>query len=102
MKIEIYETVEALNGKSVTRIKSSLFYWGAVLSLFIGFYFIAQKITLGGSLILFLAPCLLLYPLVRFLFGGKDSAVAVVTTAVVEEVLKAELKNMSNKKKRKS
>ena len=30
----------------------------------------------------------MLYPAVRFLFGGKDSVGAVVATAVVEEVLK--------------
>lgn len=28
---------------------------------------------------------------VRFLFGGKDSVAAVVTTAVVEEILKKEI-----------
>jgi len=52
---------------------------------------------LGGFLVLTLAPVLLIYPLVRFLFGGKDSAVAVVTTVIVEEVLKHQIKKAIDK-----
>jgi hypothetical protein len=36
-------------------------------------------------------PILLLYPIIRFLFGGKDSLVAVVGTVVVEEVIKSQI-----------
>ena len=42
----------------------------------------------------------MLYPLVRFLFGGKDSLVAVATTAIVEEVLKDKIGKSFEKKKR--
>ena len=85
-----YETVRALNGNYVTRPRSSLFYWGALVALIAGIVLLSNGSFVGGFLILTVAPCLLLYPLVRFLFGGKDSAVAVVTTVVVEEVLKNE------------
>jgi hypothetical protein len=58
----------------------------------------------GGFLVLTLAPCLLLYPLIRFLFGGKDSVGAVITTAVVEEIVKGEIfkaiERSSRKKRR--
>jgi hypothetical protein len=45
----------------------------------------------GGSLVMTLTPCLLLYPLIRFLFGGKDSVGAVITTVVVEELMKGQI-----------
>lgn len=86
-----YETVQALNGNYVTRIKSSLFHWGALVAFISGVVFLSYGLLMGGFLVLTLAPFLLLYPLVRFLVGGKDSAIAVVTTAVVEEVLKHQI-----------
>jgi hypothetical protein len=101
MNIEIHETVEALNGTKITRLKSSLFYWAALISFVSGIYLIIQKVMFGGVLIIILAPCFLLYPLIRFLFGGKDSAAAVVATVVVEEVLKSEIKSLGSGKKRK-
>lgn len=97
----LYETVEAINGKKVTRLKSSLFYWGSLLSTGVGIYLISQEIMFGGFLVITLGPFLLLYPLVRFFIGGKDSVGGVIATAVVEEVLKHKIENaLTNKNKR--
>lgn len=97
----LYETVEAINGKKVTRLRSSLFYWGGLLSIGVGIYLISEEIMFGGFLVLILGPFLLLYPLVRFFIGGKDSVGGVIATAVVEEVLKHKIENaLTNKGKR--
>jgi hypothetical protein len=99
----IYETVEALNGNKVTRIKSALFWWAGLACIVGAIYLFSDGIYGGAALITILAPCLLLYPLIRALFGGKDSIGAVVATVVVEEVMKNKLKNMGkdSEKKRK-
>ena len=95
-----YETVEALNGNKVTRIKSALFYWAGFGCLFVGLYLLTEGLSVGAGLIMLAAPCLWLYPLIRFLFGGKDSVGAIVATVVVEEVLKNEIKKSSEKRKK--
>lgn len=86
-----YETIRAFSGNYVSRVRSSLFYWGALLSFGAGVTLLYYNYMSGGFLILTLTPCLLLYPLIRLLFGGKDSVGAVVSTAVVEEVTKGEI-----------
>ena len=96
-----YETVRALNGNCVRRLRSSLFHWGALVAFIAGIILVAQEVWVGGFLALTLAPFLLLYPLVRFLFGGKDSAVAVVTTVIVEHVLKDQIGKAIDKESRK-
>lgn len=97
----LYETVDAINGKKVTRLKSSLFYWGGLLSMGVGVYLISEEIRVGGFLVLTLGPFLLLYPAVRFFIGGKDSVGGVIATAVVEEVLKHKIESaLTNKGKR--
>ena len=96
-----YETILAFSGNYVTRIKSSIFYWGALLSFGSGVTLLYQEYMLGGFFVLTLAPCLLLYPLIRLLFGGRDSVGAVVTTAVVEEITKGEISNAIERSKRK-
>lgn len=97
----LQETVKTLNGNTVTRVKSSVFFWAAFVAFSVGVYLLTQEIYVGASLIITLAPCLLLYPLIRLLFGGKDSVAAVVTTVVVEEVVKSKVINALEKKKRK-
>ena len=97
----LQETVKTLNGNIVTRVKSSVFFWAAFLAFAVGVYLLTQEVYVGASLIITLAPCLLLYPLIRLLFGGKDSVAAVVTTVVVEEVVKSKVINALEKKKRK-
>ena len=100
MRDFLYETVEAINDNRVTRLKSSLFYWGGLLSIIGGAYLLSEKMMFGGFLILTLAPCLFLYPLVRFFFGGKDSLGGIVATVVVEEALKSKINNVGKKKKK--
>ena len=97
---EMYETIKTLNGNTVTRIRSSVFYWAALILLPIGIYLVTEKIYIGATISITLVPCLLLYPLIRFLFGGKDSVAAIVTTVDVEEVLKAKISNALNDKKK--
>jgi hypothetical protein len=83
-----YETVKMLNGKYNKRIRSSIFYWASLISLSVGIYLITNDKMIGAFFSITLSPFLLLYPLVRFFFGGKDSVGAVVATAVIEEVIK--------------
>lgn len=97
----IYETVKTLNGNNVTRIKSSIFYWLSAILFILGVHLLTKQILFGGFLSLTLAPFLILYPPIRFLFGGRDSVAAVVTTAVVEEVLKAKIGDALSDKKKK-
>jgi len=99
----LYETVCAFSGNYVVRVRSSLFYWGALLSFVTGITLLYHGYMVGGSLVMTLTPCLLLYPLIRFLFGGKDSVGAVITTVVVEEVVKGQISKAidgSSKRKR--
>ncbi|WP_260294131.1 hypothetical protein [Sedimenticola hydrogenitrophicus] len=83
-----YETVEMITGKYKKRIQSSIFYWSSLISFSVGVYLIVNDKMIGAFFAITLAPFLLLYPLVRFLFGGKDSVGVVVATAIAEEVIK--------------
>ena len=96
-----YETIQMVTGSYVTRLKSSIFYWGALTSLILGTVLLSNAIVAGGFLVLTLSPCLLLYPLIRFLFLGKDSIGVVVTTIVVEELLKNEIRKSVDRFSRK-
>jgi len=91
------ETVETINGKKrFRRLKTSFILSCGFLFIPIGLYLVlAWEIMFGGTLVVLLAPCFLLYPAIRFfLFGGKDSVAAVVTTVVVEEITKAKIKDV--------
>ena len=85
-------------------MKTSSILLSGLLSLIFGFVLIIEfESTSGIFFILFLAPCLFLYPIIRFLFfGGKDSVAAVVTTVVTEEVIKATVKNKIDQGKKRS
>ena len=85
-------------------MKTSSILLSGFLSLIFGFVLIIEfESTSGIFFILFLAPCLFLYPIIRFLFfGGKDSVAAVVTTVVTEEVIKATVKNKIEQHKKRS
>jgi len=85
-----FEVVRAENEEGVTRLRVSFFLLASLISLTAGIVLLSREYMAGGFLVLTLAPCLFLYPLVRFFFGGKDSIGAAVTTAIVEEVLKGE------------
>ena len=93
----ILETVKTVNGKrEITRVRTSVFLFSGFSFIPFGFYLVIahEMYFLGSTLILFLAPCFILYPLLRFFIsGGKDSLAAVVATIVVEEVTKAKIIN---------
>lgn len=92
------EIIRTRSGTDVVRIRSFVFYRGAVVSIFGGIaLYLYGHHTIGGALILTVAPCLLLYPAVRYLFGGKDSIGATITTAVVEVLLKLELRKLGDR-----
>lgn len=98
--MEIHEEVESVNGTKVKRIKSSLIYGSGWTCLIVGIVLVVNEIMIGGTLVLFLFPCLMIYPFVRYMFGGKDSVVGVVSTVIIEEVLKNEIKKIGKKNKR--
>ena len=81
---------EVLNyeGKKVSRIKSSYIYLLGALSLAIGIALAMNDNLFGIVFMLFLSPTLLLYPMVRFFLGGKDSRVAFITTSILSTYLK--------------
>ena len=97
----------ARNKKTLTRkektkepIPAAFFFWGAAISFTTGLYAILELKQLWGiGLILTVTPCLLLYPIIRFLFFGKDSIGAAITTIVVEEYLKNKLMNAGKNKR---
>ena len=100
------ETVRTINGKrEIRRVKTSVILLLGVLFIPLGLFLLLKfEMLFGATLIITLSPCFLLYPIIRFVVsGGKDSVAAVVTTVVVEEVIKSEIKgafNKSQKKKR--
>lgn len=94
-----YETFAgANNGRPVTRLRTSVFVWAALAALGAGLVLFGQNSYVGLTLSLVLAPCLLLYPVVRAVFGGRDSLRAAVITVVVEEVLKRGIINVVEKR----
>ena len=95
--IEKYRTER---GETVKRVKSSVYYWIGLACFALGIYLIYSKVLFGAFLVLTAFPFFFLYPLVRFLFGGKDSIGAALVTAVVEETLKSEIKKATSKKER--
>lgn len=91
------------SGEPVVRIKTRIFIIGAVVSFFMGIALLLEEMYFGAFLVITLAPFLLLYPVIRFLVGGKDSIGAATLTAVTEELIKSEIVKKiekSNKKKR--
>ena len=96
-----YETIRSTADGCSNRLRASVVYWGALISVVLGIVLIVNEVLAGGFLVLTLAPCLLLYPLIRFLFGGKDSVAAAVTTVIVEELLKSEITKTIEKRSKK-
>ena len=98
--MSVFEKYRTTGGETVKRIKSSAYYWVGTASFALGIYLLYNQILFGAFLAVTAAPFFFLYPLVRFLFGGKDSIGAAVVTAVVEETLKSEIKKAATKKGR--
>jgi len=95
----LLESYRATDGKTVKRITTSAYIWAAFACLGLGIYLVYNQILFGAFLTITAFPFLLLYPLVRALFGGKDSIGAAIVTAVVEETLKNQVKKAASGKK---
>ena len=78
-------------------IGTDIFLWGALIALCRFVRCSGLEKFWGLTLILTVTPCLLLYPLVRLLFGGKDSIGAAVVTFITEEYLKIRSLMLSRK-----
>ena len=94
----LYEKISLLKeGRTTTRIRGSAFLWSALILFLAGVALVANEIFIGGALALTVSPCLLLYPVIRTLFGWKESIGTAITTVVVEEFLKREIVNSIEK-----
>ena len=98
----VFEHAATFNGKArVRRVRTSLILTLGFAFIPLGIYLIFKGTLAGGFILMTLAPCFLLYPTIRFFFGGKDSVAGVVTTVVVEEVTKSALMRSMDKSKTK-
>jgi hypothetical protein len=93
----LYETILSLNGSRVRRLKSNLFYFLSTFSFIFGVALLISEKPLGFFLLFTLFPIFLIYPLVRFCFGGKDSLAGVVVTVVTSELMKQNLINKTDR-----
>ena len=91
------ESYKASDGKTVRRVKKSVYLWAAIACLVSGFYLISHQFTIGGFLVLTVFPFLLLYPFVRAVFGGKDSIGQAIAKEVVEAVVEGTGENAVRK-----
>lgn len=102
VKNYFFEEYESSDGEKHQRIKSGIFYWSSFWSFIIGVILFANEVFgTGITLILTACPVLALYPLVRFMFGGKDSIWSAVSTFILEEFLKGQAFDFIERKKRK-
>lgn len=85
------ESFVTLRGNEVVRVRSTFFYLCSLLSFSGGLFLFSEKASIAAFLVLTASPFFLLYPLVRLLFGGKDSVGAVVVTAIAQEVIKGKI-----------
>ena len=100
----LFETVKTINdNREIRRLKTSVILLVGLSFIPLGIYLIIEfEMLIGLALIILLSPCFLLYPIIRFfVFGGKDSVAAVVTTVVVEEVIKSKIKDAGKKSQNK-
>jgi uncharacterized membrane protein len=100
MKYQINETVKMIDGKVVSRVKSSVIYDAAFLTFVVSIIALWAGVTLeknfllalGSLLLAFALPSLLIYPIVRFLLGGKDNLAGIFLTIFAQEYLKKNIK----------
>ena len=95
------EEHQTRSGEKTQRVKSGIFYWASFWSFIIGMVLVVNEVFFGFALIMTACPALALYPLVRFLFGGKDSVWSAVWTFILEEFLKGKAAEIIDGKKRK-
>lgn len=92
------------------RLKSAVFYWAGVIAFMSGLAMLHQEYVKGAILALALTPCLMLYPMFRFLFGETGSAdsravrtaIKEVGNSLLEEVATDQLNRVINKARNKS
>ncbi len=94
------ECVLNFNEQEVVRVKSVLFYLIGLLSAVVGIVMILFQIP-GGPFLFLNCTILFLYPAVRFLFGGKDSVLAMVWTIVFDFYLKSKIEDSIKKSRKK-
>jgi hypothetical protein len=100
MKIQITETVVNLHGKPVERVRTTLILRTAYLLIFISIILLWAGLVYGKSILfnvglfalLTVTPFLLLYPLIRFFIGGKDSLLGIALTVAIEAGFKNKIK----------
>ena len=95
----LFEDVKMANGQGVvSRLSTGTILTSSLLCIPFGVWMFSDGVYFGATLIFTLCPCFLLYPLIRKLFfGGTDSVAGVITTVVVEEVMKAGINSAINK-----
>ena len=70
------------------------FWLAAGISIYLGIHILGEYDSLWGvALIITVPPILILYPIIRFLFGGKDSIGALLLTVIVSEIFKSKVKS---------
>ena len=80
------------------KIRTSLFVYLGILSLVIFWILGKQGLVYSAIFALLVGIFFFLYPLIRFLFGGKDSIAAVATTMYIEAKALSKLSRKSKKK----
>jgi len=95
----LFETITLPSGKNKRRVKTAIFLWLSVLSLILGLIAIQEREYkhIGFSMIMTAFPILLLYPLVRAILGGVDSAFSAIGTVALTEYLKSILLDLIDK-----
>lgn len=96
--MSVYEEYETPKGEKITRIKSGFFYLLGFGALALGTYLAGEGERVAIPLLFLVAPFLFLYPLVRFLFGGKGGLLPALVTVILEEYLKISIHRAANKK----
>ena len=96
-----FEDLRLEDGSIHTRFKSGLFYYASIISFISGWIMLINDLPLGGFLIITASPFFLLYPLVRFLFGGKGGLLPAVVTFLAQEVIKSKIQSSLDKNKKK-
>ena len=99
--MEFKEEIRNFKNERVYRIKTGVIIVGGLLCLVSGLIFFWLSIaygirymsTIGGILTFFVFPVTLVYPVVRFFMGGRDSVMGLVISVVLEEYLKGKIKN---------
>jgi len=105
--VEFKEEIMNLRNEKVFRIKSGVIIVAGLLSLFLGImlivislkYDVQYLITIGSIFIFFVFPVSLIYLVVRFFMGGRDTVLGFLIAIVFEEYLKGKIKNRNEDKK---